>query len=122
MSEREPRKLRSYQGAAEMSKTGKFTELEQARAAYRDRFPIRDSITPDQQIAMAMLHNQDVGHGSCLAIAVILSKPTLRALLSKGLIDERCRLTKAGNELLKKWWAEAKQDYLNGNGRSHSTV
>jgi hypothetical protein len=80
-----------------------FNDLERYRQQYRDQMPERDGFTPDQQIAMTTIHNQSVSRGSCGAIAVVLSKQTLRVLFDAKVIDERCRLTKRGETILKGW-------------------
>ena len=77
--------------------------LEKIRSEYKAKFPIRDGFTCEQQIAMALLHNCDVIGKGWQSILVIIPKPTMRALAKEGIIDERGRLTKSGNEFLKRW-------------------
>ena len=86
-----------------------YMNLEANRAEYRFKVGEKDGLTADQQIAMATIHNQQVNGGSCLAIACLLNKGTLRVLIQKQLIDEECRLTKKGDELLKSWWLAARK-------------
>ncbi len=86
-----------------------FLELELNRLGYRNQMADRDGFTPDQQIAMATIHNQEVAGGSTRALLVIIQTPTLKALLSKGAIDAEGRLTKFGNDALKGWWKSARR-------------
>lgn len=86
-----------------------YLQLETSRSQYRDNMPVRDGFSAEQQIAIATLHNQSVSGGSCMAIAVLLPKATRRALARKGVIDSRCCLTKAGDDILRKWWKEARK-------------
>ena len=86
-----------------------FSELEQNRSEYRRKMGVRDGISADQQVAIATLHNQAVARGSSLAVSLLLSKSTLRALLKRGLIDTRCKLTKKADDLLRKWMKDARR-------------
>jgi len=69
----------------------------------------KDGFSPDQQIAMAAIHNQQVSGGSPMAMLVILSKATLRTLFCKGVIDYRGSLTVHGDMLLRKWCKESRK-------------
>jgi len=86
-----------------------YSAIEASRSEYRDKMTVRDGFTAEQQIAMTTLHNQAVGGGSEMAIMVLMPKPTIRALARKGVIDGKGQLTKYGDEVLCKWWKEAKR-------------
>ena len=86
-----------------------YQALCEAKEAYRDKLATRDGCPPVLQIALATLHNQQVAHGSCLAIACMLAASTLRALVSRGLIDDQCRPTRKADDLLKQWTREDRQ-------------
>ena len=87
-----------------------YLELEANRNEYRDKIPTRDGCTATMQIALATLHDQQVAGGSCLAIAVLLPRSTLRSLVSRKMIDEKCRPTRKADDLLQKWWKEARRE------------
>ena len=86
-----------------------FGDLESYRTEYRQKMSTKDGFTPDQQIAMTTIHNQEVARGSTGAILVILSKPTLRSLFKRGVITYRGNLTRYGNDVLKKWCKDARR-------------
>ena len=83
-----------------------FRDLESLRLEYRKKVGDRDGFSPDQQIAMAAIHNQQVSGGSPMAMLVILSKMVLRSLFCKGVIDYRGTLTVYGDMMLQKWCKE----------------
>lgn len=85
-----------------------FSDLESLRLEYREKVGDRDGFSPDQQIAMAAIHNQQASGGSPMAMLVILSKTTLRTMFCKGVIDYRGSLTVHGNDLLRKWCKESR--------------
>lgn len=80
-----------------------YSDLEKLRSDYKAKFPIRDGFTCEQQIAMSLLHNCDVMGKGWQSMLVIISKPTIKALFRKAVIDNKGKLTKSGNSLLKKW-------------------
>lgn len=86
-----------------------FASLESAITEYRGKFRTRDGCSPHEQVVMATLHNVDVARGCHLSIAMVVPKQVLRSLLRKGLIDDRSRLTRKGDDLLKSWWLEQRK-------------
>lgn len=85
-----------------------FSDLESLRLEYRAKVGDKDGFSPDQQIAMAAIHNQQVSGGSPMAMLVILSKMVLRSLFCKGVIDYRGTLTVYGDMMLQKWCKESR--------------
>ena len=83
-----------------------YSDLSQNIDDYKAKMAVKDRQTPEQQVAMALLHNVDVMGGSHLAVCMVIPMPTLRALVGRGLIDDRGRLTKDGNAMLKSWIKE----------------
>ena len=86
-----------------------FTQLERNRLEYRALVKELDGFTADQQVALTIIHNQAVSGGASRAVLLALAKPTLRALLKKGVIDTAGKLTESGREQIRKFNRIARQ-------------